>query len=167
MKKHEILISVIVIILFIALVVYLQRSHRAIPPTSETASITNQQTNGTMASETTTASGLKITVLKEGSGVASVNGDTAYLNYTGTFTDGKAFDSNVDPKFGHTQPLPVTLGAHSVIPGWEEGVLGMKVGEKRHLVIPANLAYGANGYGPIPGGATIEFDVELVSISHK
>jgi FKBP-type peptidyl-prolyl cis-trans isomerase len=169
MKKREIIISVIVIVLFVAFVMYVKSHSSVVPPSSETASITNQQSNTSMASsETTTASGLKVTVLQEGSGVAAAVGDTVNMNYTGTFLDGKAFDSNVDPKFGHVEPFSFTLGAHMVIAGWDEGVLGMKVGEKRHLVIPANLAYGAAGAGGIiPPNATLAFDVELVAISHK
>ena len=98
------------------------------------------------------------------SGVAKA-GDTVSMNYTGKFTDGKVFDSNVDPKFGHVEPLEFTLGAGQVIKGWDQGIEGMKVGEKKHLSIPPELAYGSRGAGnSIPPNATLEFDVELLSI---
>ena len=92
------------------------------------------------------------------------NGDTLVMNYTGRLTDGKVFDSNVDPKFKHVQPFEFTLGAHQVIAGWDEGLLGMKVGEKKTLTIPPEKGYGAQGQGPIPPNSTLIFDVELVGI---
>ncbi len=91
-------------------------------------------------------------------------GDVISMNYTGRLADGTVFDSNVDPKFNHVEPFTFTLGAGQVIPGWDEGLVGMKVGEKRHLVIPPEKAYGPNDYGPIPGNSTLTFDVELTAI---
>lgn len=105
---------------------------------------------------------------KSNGGVGSVAkaGDKVSMNYTGKFTDGKTFDSNVDPKFGHVEPLEFTLGAGQVIKGWDQGIEGMKVGEKKHLSIPPELAYGSRGAGnAIPPNATLEFDVELLSIN--
>jgi len=108
---------------------------------------------------------LQIITLKEGSGAAAKSGDTISVNYTGTFTDGKAFDSNVDPAFKHVSPFTFVLGQGMVIKGWDDGVVGMKVGEKRKLVIPSSLAYGDQGIpGSIPGGATLIFEVELTAI---
>ena len=80
---------------------------------------------------TQSVSGLQITILKEGSGAEAKSGDTVSVNYTGTFEDGKAFDSNVDPKFKHVSPFTFTLGKGMVIKGWDQGVAGMKVGEKK------------------------------------
>ena len=92
-------------------------------------------------------------------------GDVVSMNYTGALEDGTVFDSNIDPKFGHVEPFTFTLGAGQVIAGWDKGLLGMKVGEKRHLIIPAEDAYGANGVPPvIPPNATLVFDVELTAI---
>ena len=109
--------------------------------------------------------GLQITTLSEGTGIAAKSGDTVSVNYTGTFEDGAAFDSNVDPKFGHVAPYQFILGQGMVILGWDEGVAGMKVGEKRKLVIPSDLAYGDQGIpGSIPAKATLTFDVELLKI---
>ncbi len=91
-------------------------------------------------------------------------GDTVSMNYTGRLADGTVFDSNVDPKFQHVEPFVFSLGAGQVIAGWDEGIVGMKVGEKKTLVIPPEKAYGPNDYGPIPGNSTLTFDVELVEI---
>ncbi len=115
---------------------------------------------------TTTASGLQITITKEGAGEGAVKGDLVAMKYTGRLTTGKVFDSNEDPAFGHTDPFSFVLGQNMVIQGWEEGVLGMKVGEKRTLTIPASLGYGDRGVGNIiPPGATLVFDVEVLSIT--
>lgn len=92
-------------------------------------------------------------------------GDKVSMNYTGRLSDGTVFDSNVDPKFNHVEPFLFDLGAGQVIPGWDKGIVGMKVGEKKTLEIPPEDAYGARGIpGVIPPNATLIFDVELVSI---
>ena len=91
-------------------------------------------------------------------------GDTVSMNYTGTLTDGNVFDSNVDPKFGHVEPFIFKLGAGQVISGWDKGITGMKVGEKKTLRIPPEDAYGENGVGPIPPNSTLIFEVELLEI---
>ena len=94
----------------------------------------------------------------------SKNGDILTMNYTGRFTNGTAFDSNVDPKFGHVEPFKFTLGAGQVIAGWDDGLVGMKVGEKKTLTIPPEKAYGSRTVGPIPANSTLIFEVELVGI---
>ena len=98
-------------------------------------------------------------------GVAQT-GDTVSVNYTGRLENGTVFDSNVDPKFGHPgQPLEFTVGAGQMIPGFDKGVLGMKIGEKKTLTLPPEEAYGAAGRPPlIPANATLIFDVELLAI---
>lgn len=89
------------------------------------------------------------------------NGDGLSVHYAGRLEDGTEFDSSYERK----QPLSLTLGAGQVIKGWEQGLLGMCVGEKRKLVIPSHLGYGSNGAPPkIPGDATLIFEVELVGI---
>lgn len=92
------------------------------------------------------------------------NGDLLAMNYTGRLQDGTVFDSNVDPKFGHVQPFTFTLGSGQVIKGWDEGLVGMKVGEKKTLTIPPEKGYGARAVGSIPANSTLIFDVELLAI---
>lgn len=104
---------------------------------------------------------LKIETNKPGLGDQAKDGDVVTVHYTGTFENGDKFDSSVDCG----QPFEFTLGAGMVIKGWDLGVAGMVVGEKRRLFIPYQLAYGENGYGPIPPQANLIFDVELLEIN--
>jgi len=92
------------------------------------------------------------------------NGDLLVMNYTGRLIDGKVFDSNILPEFNHVEPFKFTLGAGQVITGWEEGLLGMKIGEKKTLTITPEKGYGDRQVGPIPANSTLIFDVELVAI---
>lgn len=94
----------------------------------------------------------------------SKNGDVLLMNYTGKLTNGTVFDSNVDPKFKHVEPFRFTLGAGQVIKGWDEGLLGMKVGEKKTLTITPDKGYGDRAVSVIPANSTLIFDVELVGI---
>ncbi len=110
--------------------------------------------------ERTTPSGLRITDLALGEGPEARSGQTVVVNYRGTLTNGKEFDSS----YGRG-PFSFPLGAGRVIRGWDEGVAGMKVGGKRKLVIPPDLAYGERGAGGvIPPSATLVFEVELLEI---
>ena len=105
-------------------------------------------------------SGLYIKDVAEGAGPEVAVGQTAVVHYTGWLPDGTEFDSSVGG-----DPLSFAVGAGRVIPGWEEGVAGMKVGGRRKLVIPPALGYGAYGAAPvIPPNATLVFDVELLEI---
>jgi len=93
--------------------------------------------------------------------VKSAKGDKIRVHYTGKLTNGNKFDSSHD----RGDPLPLTLGAGQVIPGWEEGLLGMCLNEKRVLTIPSRKAYGSRGFGKvIPPKSALVFDVELVGL---
>ena len=106
---------------------------------------------------------LEIKDLVVGTGEVAKTGDLVTVNYVGTFTDGKKFDSSYD----RNQPFSFKLGARQVIKGWDQGLVGMKVGGKRKLTIPGDLAYGPQGFaGFIPPNATLIFEVELLSIQH-
>ena len=110
----------------------------------------------------TTASGLKYVDEKVGTGDSPQKGKAVKVHYTGTLaSNGQKFDSSVD----RGQPFRFVIGVGQVIPGWDEGVMSMKVGGKRKLMIPAALGYGARGAGGvIPPNADLNFDVELLGI---
>jgi peptidylprolyl isomerase len=102
---------------------------------------------------------VKIEDTQVGTGAEAKAGTTVSLYYTGKLTDGTVFDSNVG-----TQPLEFPLGTGQVIPGFEQGVTGMKVGGKRTITIPPSLGYGEQGTGPIPANATLIFEIELTDV---
>lgn len=113
---------------------------------------------GKVGEEITTPSGLKYVDIVEGTGVSPTPGQTVTVDYTGTLENGKKFDSSLD----RGQPFSFRIGIGQVIKGWDEGVMTMKVGGKRRLVIPPDLGYGARGAGGvIPPNATLIFEVEL------
>lgn len=95
-----------------------------------------------------------------GEGEPVEEGDTITVHYVGTVVSGQEFDNSRE----RNQPFTFTVGEGDVISGWDEGVVGMRPGGSRILVIPSEMGYGAEGYGPIPGGATLLFAVELLSI---
>lgn len=111
--------------------------------------------NVDLSQMTKTSTGLYYQDLVVGEGATPVDGDSVTVNYTGWLRNGYQFDSG---DFGFH------LGQNEVIPGFDEGVHGMNVGGKRKLIMPSSLGYGPYGSGPIPGGAILIFDVELVSI---
>lgn len=111
--------------------------------------------------ESESNSGVKITILQQGEGVEAKDGNKVTVDYVGTLEDGTKFDSSID----RGTPFNFTLGSGQVIKGWDVGVKGMKVGEKRKLVIPSELAYGSKGVpGTIPANATLVFEVTLLKI---
>ena len=113
-----------------------------------------------MSKEITTASGLKYTITKHGKGANPVKGNKVKVHYTGRLLDGQIFDSSIN-----RQPFAFNLGLGEVIEGWDEGVALLKVGDQATFTIPANLAYGDEGAGPlIKANTTLIFEVELMSI---
>ncbi len=109
-----------------------------------------------------TPSGLKYIILEEGQGDKPQKGQKVKVHYTGKLEDGSVFDSS------HQRGVPIefTLGVGQVIKGWDEGIADMKVGEKRQLIIPPDLGYGASGYPPvIPPNSVLIFDTELVEVN--
>jgi len=111
--------------------------------------------------EVTTASGLKYVDELVGSGASPKPGQNVTVHYTGTLVDGTKFESSRD----RNQPYTFQIGAGRVIKGWDEGIMTMKVGGKRRLIIPANLGYGAIGQLPkIPPNATLIFEIELMGV---
>lgn len=114
----------------------------------------------TLSEMTKTDSGLYWRDVIEGSGEAAQAGQRVKAHYTGWLPDGTMFDSSMDGD----DPIEFALGAGELIKGWDEGVVGMKVGGRRRLVIPPGLAYGAEGRNPIPAMSTLVFDIQLVEI---
>ncbi|HTS18178.1 MAG TPA: FKBP-type peptidyl-prolyl cis-trans isomerase [Verrucomicrobiae bacterium] len=118
--------------------------------------------SGSAAPPTAAVTELKIEDTKVGTGDEAVTGKNVTVHYTGWLTDGTKFDSSKD----HGQPFTFQLGAGQVIKGWDQGVVGMKVGGVRRLTIPPSLGYGENGAGGvIPPNATLVFEVELLGVN--
>lgn len=121
---------------------------------------TDINNNQTKNMSETRASGLIVEDEVIGTGAEAVAGKTVSVHYTGTLENGTKFDSSVD----RGTPFEFALGAGQVIAGWDEGVAGMKIGGKRKLTIPANLAYGDRAIGSIPANSTLIFEVELLGV---
>ena len=115
---------------------------------------------GTINSRRMTESGLEIVDINVGYGKQARSGNMISVNYIGSLVNGKEFDSS----YGRG-PFQFPLGAGMVIKGWDEGVVGMKVGGKRRLIIPSNLGYGNRGVGGIPANSTLIFDIELLEVN--
>lgn len=158
MNKTAIIILVIILILIVIGVYFLLRPESGVSQNLQQAQTQNQQTTTSYDVQ-----GMKVEILQQGTGDAAKTGDTVTVNYTGTLEDGTKFDSSLNP--GRT-PFQFTLGQNRVIQGWELGVLGMKVGEKRKLTIPPELGYGSQGAGGlIPPNATLIFEIDLLGIN--
>ena len=157
MSKNKI-ITASLIVIFILAIYFLTNKNPNNPEVQNSASISPTITMPTLAPSKVTE--LKIEDIKIGTGSAVKSGDTVSMNYVGTLEDGTKFDSSYD----RNQPFETKIGVGQVIEGWDKGILGMKIGGKRKLTIPYQMAYGENGYGPIPAKATLIFEVELLSI---
>jgi peptidylprolyl isomerase len=115
------------------------------------------------AKAVTTESGLRYEDIVTGTGPSPQPGQEVIVHYTGTLEDGTKFDSSLDSG----RPLKIKIGVGRVIKGWDEGLMTMKVGGKRKLVIPPQLGYGARGYGPIPPNSTLVFEIELLDVQSQ
>lgn len=162
-KSYTLPIAIVIIIVLIGGYFLLNSSPEGEPEDIELDSLP-EETQPTEGGEPSgEGENVQIETLVEGEGEGAKDGDTLSVHYTGTLTDGTKFDSSID----RGEPFSVTLGQKRVIAGWEQGLLGMKVGEKRKLTIPPSLGYGATGMPGTPIGpdATLIFEVELLSIN--
>lgn len=164
-NKMSMIVSAIIVVAVIAVLVFItiDSINKKIEPTTgnEVGKIEQKD----METQTQGEEGIKITILKEGTGAVAKSGDMVAMNYTGKLADGTVFDSNVDPKFSHVEPFIFTIDGGEVIKGWDVGVAGMKEGERRMLELAPEYAYGATGAGGvIPPNATLVFEVELLQI---
>ena len=123
---------------------------------------TNNNTQPTPSAAEVNSSDSKLVIQDKvvGTGDEAVNGKRVTVHYVGTFTDGRKFDSSID----RGMPFTLMLGEGQVIKGWDQGILGMKVGGKRKLTIPPELGYGARKVGPIPANSILIFEVELLDV---
>lgn len=145
-------LGVILLSLVIPMAAQTKKTTTAVPHPAGPTKVTGEGTK--------TPSGLQYWDIKVGTGQEAKKGDHVQVHYTGWLTSGKKFDSSVGGK-----PFEFRIGNGDVIKGWEEGVTGMKVGGKRQLKIPPDLAYGKDGYpGAIPPNATLIFDIQLIGI---
>lgn len=160
-KKNNmnIILAVIICLVLVGLLVFISIKNKVNMNSNNDIGAENINSNGTIPTNTEPTNNSVVSA-----GEVAKTGDTVSMNYTGRLENGTVFDSNVDPKFQHVQPFEFTLGAGQVIAGWDKGIVGMKIGEKKTLTISPEDGYGARGQGPIPPNATLIFDVELLAI---
>jgi len=155
MKKHT-TASIAVLILTVAFALGQTAAKKSTPAARPNPNVPTKVTGDGVK----TASGLQYWDIKVGTGTEAKNGDHVKVHYTGWLTSGKKFDSSVGGS-----PFEFAIGKGDVIKGWDEGVTGMKIGGKRQLRIPPDLAYGQRGYpGAIPPNATLIFDIQLLGV---
>lgn len=160
MENKHIAIAGTIVLIAVLIVLFLFQSNRT-PKFENDSKINFNTSQAPAAPQVTELAGQDLVV---GTGSAEVTaGDTITVHYIGSFLDGKKFDSSYEKN----QPLSLQVGAGQVIPGFDQGVVGMKVGGKRKLTIPASLAYGEKGAGPIPPNTPIQFEIELLEIKAK
>lgn len=165
--NKNLIISVLIIVAFVVGIYFIIKNapeREIINPNESKVETMNPETNTpntkTQTSQNPTANPSMV-VVKEGTGTTVTKpGDTISVIYNGTFENGEVFDSNKESG----QTFEFTLGAGQVISGWDIGLVGMKVGEVRKLVLPPAFAYGSNTMGPIPANSTLLFEVELKAI---
>ena len=167
MSKSLIIYIIITFLIVGAIFVYAKNNIKQTPSSNNSQykldviqgpKVQNQSANPTMPENNITQ--LKIEDETIGTGSAVKSGDSVEVNYVGTLLNGTKFDSSYD----RNQTFSFTVGAGQVIQGWDQGLVGMQVGGKRKLTIPADLAYGSTGQGQIPPNSPLIFEIELVSI---
>ncbi len=151
-RRNQIIIFLIIAVFLVAGLFFVFSRSKNSTSTSTTAA--------PVEGATVTPSGLQYIDLVEGTGASPRPGQQVTVHYTGTFPNGEKFDSSVD----RGQPYPFRIGTGAVIKGWDEGIMTMKVGGKRKLIVPPDLAYGARGRPGIPPNATLLFEVELLDV---
>lgn len=149
-------IAIIVIFFFFRGSVYSLFSHNSIPSTTQKVSKTTQKTPVLPSTNK-----LSIANIIVGTGTVAKQGDTITVDYIGKLSNGTIFDSSA----AHKKPFTFVLGIGQVIQGWDKGIIGMKVGGTRILVIPPSLGYGGRTVGPIPANSTLTFEVKLIKVT--
>lgn len=150
--KKELIVPTIVAVVFLGAALYFSKNTNM--------EIDNPTTPQKVSDVTSDITELKSEDIVVGTGAEAVSGKKVSVHYVGTLTNGTKFDSSRD----RGTPFEFDLGAGQVIKGWDQGVVGMKVGGKRKLTIPASLAYGAGSVGAIPPNSTLVFEVELLGV---
>jgi FKBP-type peptidyl-prolyl cis-trans isomerase len=157
----RVVLSLVIILVVLGVFAVALKSIKIDKGTSVPSPTATTQSTMNPTQTSTPSAGLKIEDEKVGTGDEAVAGKKVTVNYLGTLTDGKKFDSSYD----RNEPFTFNLGAGEVIKGWDEGVAGMKVGGKRKLTISPELGYGEAGAPPvIPSNATLIFEVELLKV---
>jgi len=157
MNKNKIIaLATAIVLVIVGFFIFYNKNKTDIGATKQDKAVDLKLNNQKMNKQ-----GVEIEILKEGTGAIAKKGDMVSVHYVGVLENGTKFDSSVD----RGTPFEFSLGAGRVIPGWEIGVEGMKVGEVRKLTVPSELAYGSSGAGnAIPPNATLIFEVQLLGI---
>ena len=173
LTKNEwiaVVVALVIVIMFLGSRFLTQFTNAPITDQLGTTNSATANTNN-MDQNTNTSPAVGQLIVKDvvvGTGAEAKAGNLVSVQYTGKFANGTVFDSSNRPSETGAlveTPIQFVLGTGRVIKGWDQGILGMKVGGKRSLVIPADLGYGAAGFPPvIPANATLYFDVELVGV---
>lgn len=162
MSKVVLILIVIVLLVIAAVVLWMVLAPSS--NNSQSSSSSNSASSNSTSSNNFTVQGVQVAIERQGTGSGAVSGNTLTVNYIGTLQNGTKFDSSYD----RNRAFSFQLGQGSVIKGWDVGLVGMKVGEKRKLTIPADMGYGVKGFigAGIPSNATLVFEVELLNIAH-
>lgn len=155
-----VVIALIVVIVPFLLGVNIFSLFSSVSPTVATATQPAPKSSFSTSRNIPVVKKLSVTDMVVGKGAVAKAGDTISVEYIGKLTNGKVFDSSV----AHGKPFSFVLGAGRVIKGWDEGLVGMKVGGVRLLTIPASLAYGNRTFGPIPANSALIFEVKLLNV---